>query len=248
MSSDFLKKNGKRLGQFHESIKAEEVQDGYAQLPAGIVNGIAQLTDAKIGQYQSGVFKDEYYFQAKARVMEPAEHNGAPVRGALTMIMEPLCDTPNKKRKTLEEHYKFVVDTIKSLSVDIKDTSIHDLDTIIEAVKEAKPYFRFSTWIGKPTAQQPNPQVQSQWHKAVDYGPAPVERGEAYDEFEEEPAAPASGVVAQFDVGDNVKFGKYFATVLDSEETTDGITYTIQLDDSKKVLSNIPESKLAFPF
>lgn len=248
MSSDFLKKNGKRLGQFHESIKAEEVQDGYAQLPAGIVNGIAQLTDAKIGQYQSGVFKDEFYFQAKARVMEPAEHNGAPVRGALTMIMEPLCDTPNKKRKTLEEHYKFVVDTIKSLSVDIKDTSIHDLDTIIEAVKEAKPYFRFSTWIGKPTAQQPNPQVQSQWHKAVEYESAPVERDEAHDEFEEEPASSTSGVTAQHDVGDTVKFGKYFATVMEVDVTGDDIVYQIQLDDTKKVLRGIPESKLEVPF
>jgi hypothetical protein len=247
MSSDFLKKNGKRLGQFHESIKAEEVQDGYAQLPAGIVNGIAQLTDAKIGQYQSGVFKDEFYFQAKGRVVEPAEHNGAPVRGALTMIMEPLCDTPSKKRKTLEEHYKFVVDTIKSLSVDIKDTSIHDLDTIIEAVKEARPYFRFSTWIGKPTAQQPNPQVQSQWHKAVEYEPAPVERSDAYDEVDESPAS-AGGVKAQYDVGDTVIFGKYFATVLEVDITGDDIVYQIQLDDSKKVLNNIPENKLEVPF
>lgn len=252
MSNDFLKKNGKRLGQFHEAIKAEEVHEEerqqYPSLPAGIVNGIAQIVDAKIEQYKTGdVLKGEYYFEAKGQVVEPAEHNGAPVRGAFTTIREPLCDTPGWRRKTLEEHYQFVINKIKGLSVDVSDTSISQIEDILEALKQAKPYFRFSTWIGKKVQGKADPQVQSDWHKAVDYTPHTEERGDAYDEFEESPTS-AGGAVAQFDVGDNVKFGKYFATVLDSEETTDGITYTIQLDDSKKVLNNIPESKLAFPF
>lgn len=251
MSSDFLKKMGKRLSQVHESVKAEaahqDERQGYVPLPAGIVNGIAQLTDVKIDQYKTGALKDEYYFQAKGTVIEPAEHSGAPVRGALTMIMEPLCDTPSRKRAKVEDHYEFVMNEIKKLGVDVSETSIADIETILEAVKQAKPYFRFSTWAGRPTERDPNPQAQSNWHGAVDYMPAPVERGEAYDEFEEPPAS-TSGAVAQFDVGDNVKFGKYFATVLDSADSGDGVVYTIQLDDSKKVLNSIPENKLAFPF
>ena len=94
------------------------------QLPPGINNGIAHLRDLKFDEYKTGdKLKGKPCFVAEACAIEPKQHGyrndvgqmvTEQVEGTLFWMREPLCDTldrqGDKARKSLEEHFKYVVD------------------------------------------------------------------------------------------------------------------------------------------
>lgn len=149
-----------------------------AQLPPGINNGVAHLTDLVIGEYQSGKWKGQAYFRAAATVVYPDTHTWRDaagnqqtmhVAGRKTQIgPEPLCSTPNRggdrSRKTLKEHLKWVIDHLRQLGWQPPENMFNNPNVAEETLKRAMAslvkrsanphtpiYFNFRTWAGKPS-------------------------------------------------------------------------------------------------
>lgn len=130
------------------------VYDTSGRLPPGIEGGIAQLVDCKFDVIAPGkTGAGEYFFYAAGVVVSPTEFtdkNGNKHRivGQRTSIMEVLYDTPSRSRKTVEDHYLWVLNELKKLGVDTSQTTVNDLEAIAAALKKSKPYFKFRTWAG----------------------------------------------------------------------------------------------------
>jgi hypothetical protein len=163
----------------------ETTYSGGGDLPGGIEGGIAQLVDCKFDQYKKGDMKGEYYFFAQASVVEPTDHEGIRVAGRYTSIMEPLCDTPTRKRATIDDHMAWILNEMRKLGADTSDAGLEDLEELAASIQEAAPYVRFRTWKGEATKQYPNPRVQHSWEGvAEDYD------GEGTDDVAEDDDAP----------------------------------------------------------
>lgn len=163
--SALFQKLGSRLATAHNKHKDDETTfAGGGELPAGIENGIAQLVECKFDQFKQGDLKGEYFFYAAGIVVSPvAMPDGLKVAGLRTSIMEPLCDTPNRSRATMDDHLGWIYNELRKLGVATTDIDPSNLETIAAALKEAQPHFSFRTWKGEPTKEYPNPRVNHQW-------------------------------------------------------------------------------------
>lgn len=170
---------GSKLSSAFKAHKDDETTFGVgADCPPG-VNGIARLTACKFDQYKSGENVGKDYFYAAGVVVSPTHHEGIPIEGLRTSIMEPLCDTKSasgKGRQSIEEHLDWILTALRSLGVDTSSLTEDGLEAAAAALQEAGPYFRFSTSQGEKTAQYPNPRVWHNWGKVVDF-----EGGESED-------------------------------------------------------------------
>lgn len=178
-------------------------------LPAGVI-GVAQLTECKFDVYKNGEFVGEPYFYASGVVVSPEEFQGVRIAGAITQIgPEPLCDTPNRSRKTIDDHLAWVINEMKKLGVDTTQMSDEDwateLEVAAEELKEQQPYFRFRTWQSRPTEQFPDPRVLHQWRGICEYEAKEAEP-EVADNTEEEPNY--SVLTALADKGDEEAIAK----------------------------------------
>lgn len=189
--SGLLAKLGTKLAKAVEAHKGDETKfaGGGVDLPKGIENGIAQLVTCKFGVYEKGDFQGEYYFMASGIVISPKKHAGIPIEGLRTSVgPEPICDTPNKTRKTVDEHVAWVMNELRKLGVDTAELGVDDLESTVEALQETKPHFRFRTWAGDKRKKgdplyneqydgpdAPDPRVNHQWNGAVDLDPSDEE-------------------------------------------------------------------------
>lgn len=148
---------------------------GGGSLPDGIENGIAQLTECKVDVYKEGQQKGQPYFYAAGIVVAPEEHGGIPIKGLRTSIMEPLCDTPGRKRATFDDHMAECLNQLRLLGYDTTQMeSGEDFEAACAALKEIQPHFRFRTWKGKKETTGPyagrEPRVNEVWMGQVEYG------------------------------------------------------------------------------
>lgn len=171
-----MKKSGlaSKLGQAGaKAVEAHRNDEtnfgGGGNLPEGIEGGIAQLVDCKFDTYKKGDMVGQYYFYAAGIVKQPSVHNGQHIDGLRTSIMEPMCDTPNRSRKTIDEHLDWVLNEMRKLGADTSDVGLEDLEAVAESLKEEKPHFRFRTWKGEATKEFPNPRVNEQWRGACEF-------------------------------------------------------------------------------
>lgn len=166
-----------KLGEAGRKAVAAHADDdtvisGGGGLPEGIENGVAQLIQCYFGTYENGDNAGKLYFRAAGVVILPDKVGGAPVKGLQTSIMEPLCDTPNRSRKDVDQHVSWVMNELRKLGIDTKGAGLDDMEGFAEALQEAQPYFRFRTWKGEATEQFPNPRVNEQWQGYLpDYSP-----------------------------------------------------------------------------
>ena len=163
---------GEKAFNTHKSTEIELVGGG--GLPGGIENGIARLVECKFDQFKKGNNEGEYYFSASGVVVEPHKVGKIPIQGLRTQIgPEPLCDTPTRSRKTLDEHIKWVLNEMKKLGADVSDVEYEELEDVAEALKEAGPHFRFRTWQGEKQTSGPykdrEPTVQHQWSGMLEF-------------------------------------------------------------------------------
>ena len=185
--SSLLGKLSNTLRTAFDAHKNDETELGtFGDLPPGISNGIAQLVECKFDTYKTGDNEGKLFFYAAGVVIVPKVHAGIPIEGLRTSIMEPLCDTPSRKRDTATKHLAWILNELRKLGVDTSAMDIDDLETTVEALKEAQPYFRFDTWIGKPSKEYPDPKTNHRWNGCVDYTPEDGEEVEDNTDIEEE--------------------------------------------------------------
>jgi hypothetical protein len=195
-AGSLLSKVANVLREAHDAHKDDEtVLGGGGSLPNGIENGVAQLVDIYFKEYEKGDMKGEIFFYAAGIVKAPSHQDGIPIVGLRTSIMEPLCDTPGRSRKTVEDHWAWILNELRKLGLDTSEIEFDTVEDAVAALKEAGPHFRFRTWQGEPTAEYPNPRVNEQWRGVCDFE-AEFDDGveDATEEVEEEakPAPKAS--------------------------------------------------------
>jgi hypothetical protein len=175
----------------------ETVISGGGDLPAGIDGGVAQLVECKFDVIKPGKENaGEYFFYAAGVVVQPIDFNGQRVEGGRTSIMELLCDTPTRSRKTLDEHIAWVLNEFRKLGVDTSGLTFDDFEATAAALKAAQPYFRFRTWAGEVATEgkykgKP-PLINHQWGGCLPkYQPGDDSPPDVVDETEnaEEPGA-----------------------------------------------------------
>jgi hypothetical protein len=160
--SSLAAKLGDKGRQAFDAHKDDEVNFGSGgDLPAGIEGGIAQVVECKFDRYKEGNNKGEYFFYAAAIVMKPVEVGDIRVKGLRTSITEPLCDTPTRKRATVDDHLAWVLNELKKLGADTSEVGFDDLEDVAAAIKEEQPYTRFRTWRG--TKQEITKREDGKW-------------------------------------------------------------------------------------
>jgi hypothetical protein len=244
-----------RLTEAHEEHKGDETKvGGGGELPPGIENGIARLVDAKIGVYKQGNNEGEPFFMAAGVVLEPQFHpmldpvtkkiRNIPIEGLRTSIGPiPLCDTTTQagKETPLADHYSELLNHLRLLGIETKDIDPTDVvaeddngnfisGTILEALVDAAPTFRFRTWQGKKTEQYPDPRVNHQWRGICPYD-GQIEE-DVQDSTKEEPqwesdakkeeeAAAAEGAEAEVKAVDLVELAKVADTLTTAKTAKD---------------------------
>lgn len=193
--SDLVGKIGKAGSRAMAAHASDEVDYGSGgDLPGGIEGGIAELVDCKFDKYKTGDNQGEYYFYAAGVVVSPAEFNGQHIAGLRTVcgpggMPEPMCATPTRGRKTVEDHIAFVLNEFRKLGVDTEGMDENDLETTAEALKEEKPHFRFRTWQGQKQTEgeykDREPRVNHEWRGACDYADEADPDAEVDDASEE---------------------------------------------------------------
>lgn len=168
----------------------------YGDLPPGL-SGIAQLVECRFGVIDPGKTNaGECYLYAAGIVVSPeeftdAEQNTIRVAGMRTQITEVICDTPDRSRKTIEDHIDWIMNEFRKLGVDTSTfTSVEDLEAAAAALKELKPTFRFRTSLGKANERYQEPRVFHNWNGAVEYQNEDPEAAMIEAENAAEPPAP----------------------------------------------------------
>ena len=191
----------KKLGQKGQEAlakhKADETTYGQIELPPGIEGGTAQLVDCRFGEYENGDNKGQLYFYAAGIVVDPTEFTDKDgrvhkIEGQRTSIMEAICDTPNRGRKTVEEHMAWVLNELRKLGAETAELeNLDNVEAVAKALKDSKPYFNFRTWKGEATPQFPNPRTNHQWIKACEWDGDGGDGSDVVDESgEAEPTPP----------------------------------------------------------
>lgn len=166
---------GDRGRKAHEAHKADETQfDQFSELPPGIEGGIAQLDECKFDRYKKGKNAGQWYFSARGTVKFPKVHVDAnqqeiPVFGKHTSIMEPLYDTPDRSRKTIDDHLDWIYNELRKLGVDTANMQFEELEATAKALIEAAPHFKFRTWKGEATKEFPNLRTQANWNGVCEF-------------------------------------------------------------------------------
>jgi hypothetical protein len=198
-----------RINEAHESHKDDDTKVGAGgDLPPGIEHGIARLVDARIGVFQKGDNEGEPFFMAAGTVLEPdsvevtdpktKKSRIIPIKGLRTQVGPiPICDTKTQagKETSLADHWDRILNHLRLLGIDTKETEpdeivsepsegVYETGSILEALQEAAPAFRFRTWQGKPSKEWPDPRINHEWRGACEYD------GEATDEVQDDTEAP----------------------------------------------------------
>lgn len=175
--SSLLAKYGQRIDKAAKEHARDETRYGFQRLPGNISGGVARLVECGFFVSDSDRYKGEIYFRAAGVALTPKSviYNGneCPVEGLQTSLVEMVCDTvdSNGKKTTLEEHVARIQNTLRTLGADPEALAegMSALEPIAAQIKEAAPYFKFSTTVGRatidPKTKKPRePMVFENWH------------------------------------------------------------------------------------
>ena len=170
--SGLFKKLGAKLDSAVKTHAADETKYGIIQIPPGISNGIAKLIECKFDLYKTGANQGQYYFRAAGVIVSPESvmtpQGEMKVAGLQTSIMITVCDTKNNAGKvtTLEEHVASILNEMRKLAGDdfTHGKTGADLEPMAEALKEAGPFFKFTTSVRKAQTKDQTDGVWENWH------------------------------------------------------------------------------------
>lgn len=158
----------------NQAKKAVPKPDMGGDLPGG-VRGVARLTHLQIKPIEKGK-KDEgkLMFFGRGIVVKPDTHDGIPISGCATSVMEAIFDTPTRTRKTWQEHLEWIYSNIlkRVFNVKVEQLGMGDIEPCMKALVDKGALFVFRTF--KPPKQTTGqykdvePMVQHIW-----VGPAP---------------------------------------------------------------------------
>lgn len=161
-----------------DAHKNDEVELGgsFAELPAGM-SGVARLKECRFGIIKEGKQgAGSPYFYAVGIVVSPKTFNDKQgnthfVEGRRTSIIEGIYETPTKKRVTVDDHLKFVINELQKLGLPTSGLTLDNLETAVATLEEAKPYFKFRTWQGEKQTtgkyKDKEPLVNHVWEGAI---------------------------------------------------------------------------------
>lgn len=169
-------KLGDKVAKAINAHKNDETKfDAGGSLPSGIENGVAKLTECKFdligpGKQNAG----QPIFMAAGIIVSPDSHEGIPLVGRRTSIIESVFDTPTKSRKTVDDHLAWVMNMMRCLGADTSAvTQPSDLEELARSLKEAGPHFTFRTWKGEKqttgTYAGKEPRVNESWGKFIEW-------------------------------------------------------------------------------
>ena len=207
------------LGSRFKANAPAEIDYGrqYIDLPGDIRNGVAELVEAKIGQYQSGQNEGKDFLYLAGVVISPktavevkkiwkggkaevVSTEVLTVKGQRTSVMIPLCETSNKDgSKTTDEATNFQTaanELMKLAGAECLEGVDDDdaLNNLLTELKNMNPpiRFKFSTRSKEPTAAHPESGVwPHNWHGTENL-PKVEDAGDDIqddNELAEEPAA-----------------------------------------------------------
>ena len=164
-----------------QTAKIEKLDRGVIQVPPGINQGTAQLEKCGFALYKTGKNEGKPYFFASGIIQEPesvATPNGVVrVRGLYCRVQVAAfgrTSSYNGEEKTVteKEAWQDINTQIqllaecdpKLLAMARSVKTETDVETVTALIEQRKPYFRFSSWAGKPSKDNPNPQTQFTYH------------------------------------------------------------------------------------
>lgn len=165
-TSGLLAKMGSKLKGAWNKHRTKEVEyNQFTELPGGIVDGVAQLVEAKFDKYKEGKNKGQLYCYLAGTVVSPEEFNGAKIAGRRTSIMLAMCDTVNSKgeEKSADQNLAAFANTLLLLGLDISELEWEDVEGAVTSMTDDGIHFNFSTREGKASKQFPNPRVFHSW-------------------------------------------------------------------------------------
>ncbi len=171
--SALFAKYGSKLDAAVKGHAADPIEYGNMRVPPGITAGIAKLVECKFDTVAPGKTNaGEWYFRAAGVIVEPKSVmvNGQEVtcEGLQTSIMEMVCQTTTQAGKvtTVDEHVANILNEMKKLggAQFVEGAGGAELESLAAALKEAGPYFKFSTSQGKATKEFPEPRIWENWY------------------------------------------------------------------------------------
>lgn len=177
----FLQKMADEARRAFETHKSDETEySSFGDVPPGINNGVAQLTKLEFKQVKEGKTNaGQWMFYAEGRVLRPLSvidpRNKEEVRteGLLTKLFEPLYDTPDRTRKTFDDHMAQVLNELRKLGLNTASLRWEQLEQGMQALVQAAPYFKFRTYQMPPRpGETREPMVNHAWEGEIrDYQP-----------------------------------------------------------------------------
>lgn len=131
-----VKKRAK--GGWGEARNTEAKAKG-AQLPDGIVNGVAQFTAYKMDFDKKG----NPYIMLQGMVHEPEEC--ARMKASTFHRITESKDDKGRVRKTVQDKLEDLSSDLQLLGCDVSEIDLDDLPDLLEALVEAAPFYRFNT-------------------------------------------------------------------------------------------------------
>ncbi len=197
------------------------IRQDFTSLPGGIVNGVAELVSASIGEYKNGDMAGKKFVRLAATVIEPTsvqaiekmwKANGTQrgeiiitrneqmkVKGLQTSQMFPLCDS---KSGSADENVARLLNELRTIGGDDFTEDIESEDDLagkLDLLVEARPYIRFGTTLAEPSKEYPKSRVWENWYGRTDYEPPVGANGSMVDKSASKVVASANGRVSKPD-------------------------------------------------
>lgn len=169
LPADFFSKYGDQIALALRQTQSEPAKPkGFVNLPAG-VTGIAQVVECYFGTREKEDGGGGDFWRCAAKVVAPLYHgaNGSqiPIAGLITSAVVNI--DPNNVATSFGEiqNYLKLLAGDKALAGLPREVEKMGpfLAALSDAIAKKGPYTRFSTRLGKPTPQYPQPRVWEDW-------------------------------------------------------------------------------------
>lgn len=202
---DFWGELGAEITKAHNAFKNETPKTGGNLNPqVDIKSGVARLVKVGFQKYKEDVanaaLKGKWFFMAQFRIVTPKLAkdelgNVVNIEGDMFSIgPEPMCPTPTRTRKTVQEHFKWVMMQLKVMGAPIENIAPQQYGAVCAGLTNAKGpdnkpkalFIKFHNWLPPKATEGEHAGEDSQYRYFIDgvtsAPPAPVPGAGTVDE------------------------------------------------------------------